>query len=276
MEKKVFLKCKDHLISDQVFELVQRTDLDILETRPVPENLEDYYKSEDYISHTDATDNLKDKVYRIVKNYMLGKKLAWISQFNTEGKILDIGAGTGDFLDRAKMSGWEVEGVEPNPDARSLALSKGVILKKHVSEITSHNFDVITMWHVLEHIPDIESYIENLKSLLNENGIAVIAVPNFKSHDAEFYGEFWAAYDVPRHLWHFSPNGIKEIFRNHGFELLKTRPLKFDSFYVSLLSEKYKSGKMNFPKAFYRGFVSNLKAATSGEYSSLVYFFKKA
>lgn len=276
MNQKVLLTCKDHLVTGEEFDLVKMQDSEILKTEPVPENLAKYYESKEYISHTDSSKNLQDKIYHWVKNFMLLQKLKWINEFREPGNILDIGAGTGDFLETAKLKNWKVSGVEPNSFAREKAVEKGIDLKSKLSEISSSDFDVITMWHVLEHVEDPQEYILHLDKLLNENGILVVAVPNYKSYDAVHYKNFWAAYDVPRHLWHFSQNGIKQLFSKNGFELIKTKPLVFDSFYVSLLSEKHKTGSSNFIKAFITGLFSNLRATTSGEYSSMVYFFKKA
>lgn len=274
--KNIPLKCKDHLVSGEEFRLEMRSDFEILETVPKPKNLSVYYESENYISHTDSKKSITDKLYRGVKNYMLSEKLKWISEIAIGNSILDIGAGTGDFLLAAKRKSYEVSGVEPNPGARKLALEKGIELQEELSYFKKNSFDVISMWHVLEHVPDLEFQVEELYRLLKPNGVAIVAVPNFKSYDAEYYKEFWAAYDVPRHLWHFSQNGISELFKSYKFEKLQTKPLLFDSFYVSLLSEKHKTGDSNFLKALNCGLKSNLKAKSSSEYSSLVYFFLKS
>ncbi|PKD21596.1 methyltransferase [Salegentibacter salinarum] len=275
-DKNLPLKCKDHLVSGEEFRLEMRNDFEILETLPKPKNLSAYYESEDYISHTDSKKSITDKVYRAVKKYMLSEKLKWILQVSNGNKILDIGAGTGDFLEAAKEKKFEVSGIEPNDHARKLAFQKGIELQKELAYFDDISFNVITMWHVLEHVPDLEFQLKELHRLLTPNGVVVIAVPNFKSFDANYYKEFWAAYDVPRHLWHFSQNGISELFKNYNFQKLQTKPLVFDSFYVSLLSEKHKTGKGNFIKAFNIGLNSNLKAKTTSEYSSLVYFFQKS
>lgn len=274
--KNFHLKCKDHLVSGEEFELKLREDFEILETIPKPKNLSDYYKSENYISHTDSSKGFTDKIYQGVKNYMLQEKLKWINKISEGNKLLDIGAGTGDFLLAAKKENWNLEGVEPNARARKLAHEKGIELQKELSYFKENSFDVISMWHVLEHVPDLDFQLKELHRLLKPNGVAVIAVPNFKSFDAKYYKEFWAAYDVPRHVWHFSQSGITELFEKHNFKKLQTKPLVFDSFYVSLISEKNKTGKSNFTKAIQLGLKSNLKAQTTSEYSSLVYFFKKS
>ncbi|MGY5845957.1 class I SAM-dependent methyltransferase [Salegentibacter sp. HM20] len=271
-----FLSCKDYLVSGEEFQLLADEKTEVLKTEPVPENLQQYYKSENYISHSDSRKSLSDKIYGGVKKYMLQKKISWIQEYFPKAKILDVGAGTGDFLIEAKKQNFEIYGIEPGREARKRAEEKGLQLFEKLEMLTQDNFDVISLWHVLEHLPDPEAEILNFKRLLKQNGILVIAVPNFKSYDAKKYKEFWAAYDVPRHLWHFSQNGLKSLLQKNGFELLKTRPLIFDAYYVSLLSEKYKTGKTNLPVAFLNGWKSNRKAKQTSEYSSLVYFFKKS
>jgi len=272
------LICKDHTVSGEFFELRKAKDLDLLATFPQPnlERLPDYYKSESYISHTDSKRGFFDKIYQQVKNLMLSRKLNWIAHEKTGPiKILDVGAGTGDFLSAAKKRGWEVFGAEPNSGARALASKKGVELEGETGGFSSGSFDVITMWHVLEHVPNLEEQIEELYRLLKHDGLLVIAVPNFKSDDAQKYKEHWAAYDVPRHLYHFSPSAIEKIFKSAGFLLTSQKGLFFDSFYVSLLSEKYASGTSNMLKAVWKGAISNFKAKSSGNYSSVAYFFRK-
>jgi 2-polyprenyl-3-methyl-5-hydroxy-6-metoxy-1,4-benzoquinol methylase len=272
-----FLNCKDYTVSGEVYQVMIHKEYDMLVTNPVPKNLADYYKSENYISHTDSKKTLLDKVYQVVKNITLKRKLKLIDSFKTNSKsILDVGAGTGDFLKVCQNNSWKVLGVEPSLDARNIAAKKGIILQEDLSEIKNIQFDVITLWHVLEHVENLSAYISTLNKLLTENGKLIIAVPNFKSYDANYYKEFWAAFDVPRHLWHFSQTSISKLFSSENMIVEKTIPMKFDAYYVSLLSEKYKSGKMNPIKSFYRGFVSNLKANSTKEYSSLIYVLKKS
>lgn len=275
-ETKPYLSCKDYTVSNKTFDLKYNSKYDVLITHPIPENLENYYQSEDYISHTDSKKSLFDKAYQFVKNIALKKKLKLINSFNFQQKtILDVGAGTGDFLKFCKENQWKVTGIEPSEKARNIADKKGVLLLEKLEYISNQKFDVITLWHVLEHVKDLENYIITLNQLLEENGKLIIAVPNFRSYDANYYKEFWAAFDVPRHLWHFSKKGIVSVFSQFGFELEKTRPMKFDSYYVSLLSEKYKKSNLQTIKGAFRGFVSNSKAISSGEYSSLLYILKK-
>ncbi|AIN72957.1 class I SAM-dependent methyltransferase [Flavobacterium psychrophilum] len=275
----VFIKVKDNSISKESFELLIDEELQLLKTHPQPllDILPKYYESEDYISHTDGKRSLFEKMYQIVKSYSLNKKVSLINTLHLQkGSLLDIGAGTGDFLATAKKQGWQITGIEPNEKAKIISISKGVSFAENLESISSHSFDVITMWHVLEHVPDLENQIKLLKRLLKPNGTIIIAVPNYKSFDAKYYGEFWAAYDVPRHLWHFSKTAIEKLFANENMKLIKMLPMIFDSFYVSLLSEKYKNGKMNFIKAFYIGLKSNMKAKRNLEYSSHIYVIKNS
>ncbi|MFD1602142.1 class I SAM-dependent methyltransferase [Flavobacterium artemisiae] len=277
LNKKHFLTVKDHSVSKEIFELYHDEELDMLITSPQPElhNLGKYYESEDYISHTDNKRSLFEKAYHFVKNIALQNKLNLInSQQPQKGKILDIGAGTGDFLLTAKNNGWETVGAEPSEKAKNIAKQKGISFTEDIASLESHSFDVITMWHVLEHVPNLDDQIKELKRLLKPTGTLIVAVPNFKSFDAQHYKTFWAAYDVPIHFWHFSKKAIQLLFERVDMKLEKVLPMKFDSFYVSLLSEKYKTGKMNYIKAVIIGLKSNLKASSTKEYSSHIYVLK--
>tara|TARA_B110000902_G_scaffold100051_1_gene118302 strand:+ start:3092 stop:3949 length:858 start_codon:yes stop_codon:yes gene_type:complete len=272
---KLFLNCKDHTVSGELYRVMKNQEYDFLVTSPVPSDLAKYYQSEDYISHTDAKKSLFDNVYQIVKRHTLKKKVALLNSFLPEQKtVLDIGAGTGDFLHACKKDNWKVVGVEPSIKAREIAESKNVLLEKELSFFKGQKFDVITLWHVLEHVENLEAYTQSLQELLKENGTLLIAVPNYKSFDASHYGSFWAAFDVPRHVWHFSQTSIQKIFALVSLKVVQTIPMKFDAYYVSLLSEKYKNGKMNILKSFWIGFQSNIKAKRSSEYSSLIYVLK--
>ena len=278
IEETIFyLKCKDHTVTGEDFKLYFDKKREMLITLPKPEveELGRYYKSQDYISHTDSKRSFFEKVYHIVKTYSINKKVKLISKLlNKPGQLLDIGAGTGDFLSTARKHNWKIKGVEPNESARFLAKRKGINLDINTDTYGMQKMDVITMWHVLEHVPDVEYQVSEIKRLLKPNGYVIVAVPNFRSYDAAYYKSFWAAYDVPRHLWHFSKVSLKYFFEKEGMFLEKVKPMKFDSFYVSLLSEKYKTGKMNFLKALTIGFLSNLKGYVSKEYSSHIYIFK--
>ena len=277
LNKKHFLTVKDHSVSKEIFDLYYDETLDMLITSPQPdlENLGRYYESEDYISHTDNKRSLFEKAYHFVKSIALKNKLNLINSLQpNKGRILDIGAGTGEFLSVAQQNGWETIGVEPSDKAKQIAINKGVSFVEVIAQLEDRSFDVITMWHVLEHVPDLDHQIKELKRLLKPTGSLIIAVPNFKSFDAQYYGKFWAAYDVPIHFWHFTKTAIQKLFQKEQMELVKILPMKFDSFYVSLLSEKYKTGRMNFIKAFFIGLWSNIKAQSDLEYSSHIYVLK--
>ncbi len=268
---------KDFLVSGESFALKYDSDKELLVTTPKPSDasLPSYYESEEYISHTDKKKGWFSFLYQTVKGYSLKKKVQLISELNNgQGVLLDVGAGTGDFLKAAKDKNWKVSGVEVNEKAKALAEEKGIYLNNQITDLKDEKFDVITLWHVLEHIPNLEETCKKLESLLTINGTLLIAVPNYKSYDATHYKQFWAAYDVPRHLWHFSQGAMKKMFSSN-LKLVKTKPMIFDSFYVSLLSEKYKTKKKFSIKALWIGFKSNLKAKRTTEYSSLIYCFKK-
>ena len=275
------LVVKDHLVSKEDFKLNFDETLQLFETfpQPSPQELPKYYQSENYISHTDSTKNLLERVYQLVRIYTTKRKVKLINAFaKTSQQLLDIGCGTGEFLKQAQKSSWEITGIEPNDQARGVAnlkVNNSVFPESGLSKLNKASFDVITLWHVLEHLPNLDQYIETLSFLLKSKGTLIIAVPNFNSYDAKYYQSFWAAYDVPRHLWHFSQTSIKLLFEAKGFKLKQTLPMKFDAFYVSLLSEKYKNGKTNLFKAFWIGIRSNFKARETNEYSSLIYVLKK-
>jgi len=276
-QKNIPTKVKDYLVTGETFELIYDSEKEMLLTNPKPstENLSKYYESEDYISHTDSKKGIVSFLYQTVKKRALQKKVALINSLNKgSGSLLDIGAGTGDFLKQAKKFNWKISGVEPNIGAKKLAQEKGINLEESLAEFRKKTFDVITMWHVLEHVPNLEETISTLEDLVKPGGTLIIAVPNYKSFDAKHYKSHWAAYDVPRHLWHFSQISMQKLF-SKTFQLIKTKPMIFDSFYVSLLSEKNKTGKQNLIKAFFVGLQSNVSARKTKEYSSLIYCFKK-
>jgi len=274
---KLFLKTKDFSVSGEHFELHWDEELDMLITRPQPEELAKYYDSEDYISHTDSKSSITDKLYQLIKAKNLKNKIQIIENQLVNAKtLLDLGAGTGDFLITAQKCGFQVVGVEPNEKARRLAEAKGLKLLPDLDKLSGQRFQAITLWHVLEHLPNLQGQISSLVQLLDDDGVLVIAVPNFKSWDARHYKSHWAAYDVPRHLWHFSKTAISKLFDPHGMEVVKIKPMWFDAFYVSLLSEKYKGNKFYWPFAFFVGLWSNVKAVFTKEHSSLIYILKKA
>lgn len=280
MSTNVHLKVKDHSVSGEEFDLVRHTELEMLATSPQPSEdaLADYYNSEDYISHTDNKRNLLEWLYHVIRSYTVKRKVRLINSLQVQNKtLLDIGCGTGEFMAFANKKDWKVTGIEPNDRARAIAIEKigdSVYNAPHLSAIEENTINAVTLWHVLEHLPDLQKQIDNFIKVLAPKGFLIVAVPNYKSYDAKYYGSYWAAYDVPRHLWHFTRSSIKTLFEKNGFSLVEERPMLFDAFYVSLLSEKYKHGKMNLLRAFSVGLISNIKAWSSGEYSSLIYVFR--
>jgi SAM-dependent methyltransferase len=276
-----FLQLRDFFLSQEEFTLLKCLNCGLLHTTPRPamEKVGSYYNSEDYTSHNSTKLSLKNILYRQARNYALSRKLKMIAKYVLPGKMLDIGSGTGEFLNFCKKSGWETMGVEPNKAVREFSISNyGLkILDSETSLRTGNDsFDVISMWHVLEHLENPEEQFELNNGLLKENGLLVVALPNYESWDAQHYGKFWAAYDVPRHLFHFTEKSVLTLAQKTGFKVAQKEPLKLDAFYISLLSEKYANGKMNYLRAFMNGLRSNQKAKTGKfGFSSWVYFMMK-
>ncbi len=279
-QNKPFLKSKDHAITGELFELCYCDIPELLVTSPQPtvESLLNYYKSDDYISHAKTKKTLFQTIYFSVRAITLRQKLKWVSSYNSSGnRILDYGAGVGDFVRAAQNDGWDCVGIEPHKKARIVANEKKqntVYPAEHLKTLPPKSQTVITLWHVLEHLPNLEQEIRIFKQLLMTSGRLVVAVPNFKSYDAQHFKSYWAAYDLPRHLWHFSRESISTLFEDFDMEIESIYPMIFDSFYVSLLSTKYQSGRMKIIKGLAIGLLSNIKAYFSGEYSSLVFVIK--
>lgn len=275
-----YIDCKDFTVSSAIFSIVLCGDCKLKFTSPrVAEgDIAGYYESEDYISHSGTRKGLINRLYLLVRNYTLKQKVGLIASFNLSGNnVLDYGAGTGDFLNALKRAEYIVSGVEPSAQARTLAKSKhGLELFDGINHasFTIHHFDVITLWHVLEHIHQLNETLQKFKSLLKDDGVLLVAVPNADSYDARVYKEFWAAYDVPRHLYHFNIESMKELMKRNGFVIEKVLPMYFDSFYVSMLSEKYKNG--NIVRAFLLGLLSDMQGLFyKRNFSSLIYVLKK-
>lgn len=275
-----FLVCKDYTVSQESFNIVSCKSCGFKFTNPRPDNsvLGSYYKAESYVSHTNSKKGIVNKLYHAVRNYTLKSKIKLVSSYVSRGTMLDYGCGTGMFLNVCKNDGWETYGMEPDDNARKMSIEKGLDVfsdKDKVSNrIADKKFNAITLWHVLEHVTDMEATLSFFKSKLNNDGVLIIAVPNHVSYDAQYYKAFWAAYDVPRHLHHFDINSMTSLVEKAGFRFQESKPMKFDSFYVSMLSEKYKTGSVNLVKAFLVGLTSNLKAKDTHSYSSTIYIFK--
>lgn len=273
------LTVKDYTVSKQEFVIWQCTVCTLRFTQDAPDenSIGPYYKSESYISHTNTSKGLVNALYQKVRAYTLKQKGTQIQKATglSTGALLDVGCGTGAFLHEMKREGWQITGVEPDRDARSLARKLYRIEPLEASQfynLPAASFDAITLWHVLEHVHHLHSYIDQLKSLLKPAGKLFIAVPNYTSGDAEAYRLKWAAYDVPRHLYHFTPKAMEVLAQKHGLKLIAKKPMWFDSYYISMLSSKYKNGRTNWIGAPLVGLRSNLKALLNTDYcSSLTY-----
>lgn len=273
------LEAKDYTVSAEVFEIWHCSSCTHRFTQDVPvqEETGRYYQSTDYISHSETKKGLINSLYHIVRKKTLISKRKLIESVTgiKSGNILDIGCGTGSFILAMKENGWKVKGLEPDEAARKKGEQLYGLQLEPIAEffqLIPQSFDVITMWHVLEHVHELHEYILQLKSLLKPGGNLLIAVPNYTSADARHYKEFWAAYDVPRHLCHFSPQSMQALIEKHEMKIETMKPMWFDSFYVAMLSEKYKSGKNNLFSAFFNGLISNLQAFRANcRCSSLIY-----
>jgi 2-polyprenyl-3-methyl-5-hydroxy-6-metoxy-1,4-benzoquinol methylase len=271
------IEVQDHLVSGEIFSVhfdssgnlgrtIVRDDL----------NLSEYYPDDDYVSHQEQPKGLKGILYAIAQKLMLRYKLKVLLKHSKQKKLLDIGGGIGVFANFLKTKGYNVSLTEPNLKARQLVEKKGIKSYANIDDLPlKETYSILTLWHVLEHISDLDSTLEKHSNLLKNNGLLIIAVPNIASFDAGYYGPYWAAYDVPRHLWHFKPEGLVHKLKAHGFGLLKTYPLWFDSFYISILSETYAKRKLPFLRGLVIGLYSNLKALLTKEYSSKIYVFQK-
>lgn len=277
-----FLKSKDYFLSQEEFNIVKCSDCGLKFTNPRPKDsdLGEYYKSEAYISHSNTKKGVVPILYQWVRNYTLGSKEKLLSSYVSRGTLLDYGCGSGHFLAHCQSKGWKVSGVEPDNGAREIARNQVNNVFKSRDELlagsTNTQYSAISLWHVLEHLPDMEAVIEFLSNSLKRDGALFLALPNPLSFDAGHYKEHWAAYDLPRHLYHFDKDSLTKLFLKRGFVLVAVKPMYFDSFYVSMLSEKYLKGKTRYGHAIYNGLKSNLKAMRSGQYSSLIYVFRRA
>jgi SAM-dependent methyltransferase len=261
------LHVKDNTVSGELFWIAECPHCSLRLTQNVPGQaaIASYYQSENYISHTNTAKGLINRLYHFVRKRTLVRKRRLVEQMTTlnTGKILDIGSGTGSFLQEMKTNGWEATGLEPDEGARKIARQDyGVELEEmnRFYGFPPNSFDAITLWHVLEHVHDLQGYVKQLKNVLKSSGKLIIAVPNYTSLDAAIYKEYWAAYDVPRHLYHFSPRSIQVLMEMNGMSILQYKPMWYDSFYISMLSSKYKNGKTNLFAAAWNGFRSNWNA----------------
>lgn len=278
-----FRVCKDYTVSHETFHVLQcpTCKLGITSPRPENENLGKYYESDEYISHSGKSSGGIGFIYKTARTFSLRWKSKIVSQKKQKGSALDFGCGTGEFLNTLKQQGWKVEGIEPSEIGRTKSSElTGQPIHSKLSQISTSQFDIITAWHVIEHIPNLEEIISQLAKQLKKDGTIFIAVPNYESADAQHYQEHWAGFDVPRHLWHFSKNSMQKLLTSHGLTLTQVIPMKLDAYYVSMLSEKYRSGKnaplKNLLKGFFSGLRSNTSASKTTNHSSLIYVAKHA
>jgi 2-polyprenyl-3-methyl-5-hydroxy-6-metoxy-1,4-benzoquinol methylase len=277
------MKVKDHSVSHENFHLYHCANCQLRFTQPAPapEVISRYYQSEEYISHTDSAKGFINRIYRLVRNISIGQKKKLVIKVTgiKKGNLLDVGSGTGYFAAAMQKTGWQVTSLEPDEGARKVAWNQhGLELLPidNLFQLPANTFDAITLWHVLEHVHDVIKYLDTFKCLLKESGKLIIAVPNYTSYDAKVYKEHWAAYDVPRHLYHFAPSTIYWLIKNMGLKIVLLKPMWFDSFYVSLLSSKYKSGSSNWFGAALTALLSNLKTIKDvKKCSSVIYIIAK-
>lgn len=267
----------DHSHSKESFAIVQCKKCSFLYTNPRPDisSIGSYYESDSYISHTDNSNNLTNLIYKTARRFTLNWKHRLIAKHSHEKKMLDYGCGTGDLLAHMKRHQWEVIGVEPNEHARNKAIDKAITVHPELSKDIKDKFHIITAWHVVEHIHELKDTIRSLRKLLQPDGVLMLAVPNSASYDAEYYKAFWAGYDVPRHLYHFSPDSFQTLASKTKLKIQEIIPMKLDAFYVSLLSEKYLGHNFPLFRGFQTGLKSNTKARQTGNYSSLIYVLTK-
>ena len=278
------LSAVDQTVSHETFSIWQCGNCGLRFTQDVPDAgaIGRYYQSDNYISHSNTSKGLVNRLYHLVRKQTLSDKYRLIGSATRtrQGKLLDIGAGTGAFVGYMQEKGWEVTGLEPDETARRVALADHrveLLEMDQLFDLPPDSFDAITLWHVLEHVHDLHPYLERLKTLVRRSGRIFIAVPNYTCYDAEVYQAFWAAYDVPRHLYHFSPDAMETLLNRHGLQLQYSQPMWFDSIYISMLSEKYRGGGHgNTVKAVMTGLVSNMKAfINKSRCSSLIYVISK-
>lgn len=279
------LQCKDYTVSQEIFDIWEcaACTMRFVQNAPDQHSILPYYQSETYISHTDTEKGLINKMYKIARNYTLRWKMKLIHYYADNhlktGELLDIGAGTGAFLHTMSIHNWSVAGLEPDEGARKICYEKYHLQlepSEKLFQLPSEKFDVVTMWHVLEHVHQLHEYIEQIKRILKNDGVVFIALPNYTSKDAAYYGVYWAAYDVPRHLYHFSPLAVRVLMQQHGMKVESTRPMWLDAYYIAILSEQYKNGKNNLFAAMINAFKSNQYARKHNEAcSSLVYIVRK-
>jgi len=276
-----YLVVKDHSVTKESFTLCKCEKCSFIFTNPRPDrkNIDRYYQSENYVSHSNKGNNIVNILYKIVRTYTLGEKVGWINKYvKNKGRLLDYGCGTGYFLQRANKNGWETIGVEPNNQAAEIALKNDQLkIYRTIDQLKEENkFDAITLFHVLEHVHELTSTLNILLEKLKKRGTIFIAVPNNNSLDSKIYKEDWAALDVPRHLYHFNQDTMSKLAEEFDLRVVNAVPMKFDSYYVSILSDKITNSGNNIIKSLINGFKSNKYAKiNNNNYSSLLFILRK-
>ena len=277
------MRCKDHVVSSEQFDLWQCSDCNFrfIQNAPAENEIGRYYDSETYMSHATGKTGFFNSLYQTARTYSVWWRYRVIknSGATTKGTLLDIGCGVGAFAAYMQKKGWTVTALEPDADARKSAMELYRLQAEpmeRMHQLPGESFDVITLWHVLEHVHDIHGYMEQIYRLLKKDGLLVIAVPNFTSTDAGHYKEYWDAYDAPRHLFHFSPTAMLSITWQHGFSIINKKTFWLDANYASLLSEQHIHGKARWVAAAWHALLSNLKAFTNKDKASAItYLLKK-
>lgn len=273
-----YLNTKDFFFTQEEFSLTRCENCDFVFTNPIPKDLSKYYETPDYLSHNTSDSGLLGKLYSTLRNINIKRKYKLVSKYCLQGNFLDIGCGTGELLSFFNKNNWSVTGVEPNKSAREFGRKTydiNIFNENKLDELNPGTFDIISMWHVLEHVPDLHNRLSQMLKLLKKDGTIFIALPNLASPDSKKYKEYWSALDVPRHLYHFTQNTFEQLISSHNMKLVHAEPMKFDSYYVSMLSEKYLKNPLYFPVAVINGFLSNLKARKENNYSSMIFVVKK-
>lgn len=247
-ESRLAVQPTDHTVSHKPFDIRECAACGFRFTSPRPsqDEIGAYYLSDDYISHAASAHSLQDRIYRAVRQVTIRSKHRLLAGHQPAGNVLDLGCGTGDFLHYLQKHGYRSLGVEVSPNARKIAEAKGLQVVHELQAIdSSRTFDALTLWHVLEHVPDPKNTLQELHRKSNPGAFLIIAVPDRESWDANHYGPYWAAWDVPRHLSHFRQRDIAKILHETGFNLVQTRRMWFDAPYVATLSEQYRgAGKI--------------------------------